>query len=173
MYSDIQNNDNLKFYQVKNHIEHLIGRLEKTASKYYNVFIENDNNFNKKEMYKMSKFSSMCMGALDYKEIKMKRLENYNYLHNKLKKYQKLEIPKNLTFMYPLFIDNAEKVREHLISKKIYIPKLWPDIIKNEKLNEVEEKYINNILPLPIDQRYNKKDMNIIIEYLEEMICIK
>ena len=108
------------------------------------------------------------MGAIDYDTALKKRVENYNYLDKKLKKYQKLNISIKLNFMYPLYVDNGEEIRKKLISKKIYIPKLWPNIVDDNLLNDIEKKYIKNILPLPIDQRYGKKEMDYIIKVLEE-----
>lgn len=70
--------------------------------------------------------------------------------------------------MYPLYVDEGKKVRDYLISKKIYIPKLWPNIVEENNLSKIELEYINNILPLPIDQRYSKEDMDFIISSLEE-----
>lgn len=173
MYSNIDTNEDLNFASVKDHIGHLIGRLEGNANQYYEEFSKNDESFNEAEVSKMSKFSNLLMGAIDYEEAKKRRKENYNYLHEKLKKYQKLNISDGLTFMYPLHIENGQELRQYLISKKIYVPKLWPDIIEHEKLTEIEQDYIENIIPLPIDHRYSQADMDIIVKYLEERLCIK
>ncbi len=168
LYSNIESNDDLEEYKVIDKIEHLIGRLEKDASSYYQEFSSNDKKFDDINIYRMSKTSQILMGAIDYQKVYRIRINNFNYLYEKLKCYNKLEIPKNLNFMYPLYVKNAKELREYLISKKIYIPKLWPDIVDEDKLNNIELDYINNIIPLPIDQRYTKEDMDIIIKYLEE-----
>lgn len=168
LYTDISLKNNVKEYQVIDKINHLIGRLEKNASTYYAEFCDNDNKFRNSNIFKMSKLSTILMGAIDYDTALKKRVENYNYLDKKLKKYQKLNISIKLNFMYPLYVDNGEEIRKKLISKKIYIPKLWPNIVDDNLLNDIEKKYIKNILPLPIDQRYGKKEMDYIIKVLEE-----
>jgi len=66
--------------------------------------------------------------------------------------------------MYPLMIENAEKVRKQLQKKKIYIPILWPSVFSMCKKEEKEYYMADNILPLPVDQRYDINDMQYIIE---------
>lgn len=170
LYSNIKKNDEIEPYVVNDKIGHLIGRLEENAATYYTEFSNNDKKFDKGNIYKMSNFSKIIMGAIDYKSSYKIRIDNFNYLNEKLKKFQKLSLPNNLTFMYPLYVDEGKKVRDYLISKKIYIPKLWPNIVEENNLSKIELEYINNILPLPIDQRYSKEDMDFIISSLEE-IC--
>lgn len=170
MYSNITDNCELNSYLVGDKMSHIIGRLEVDASMYYNEFSKNDEKFSKLDICKMSDISRILMGAIDYQESLKKRIDNYNYLYKKLSKYQMLKLPLNLDFMYPLYIKNGEEVRNYLISKKIYIPKLWPNIINKNLLNEFELDYINNILPLPIDQRYDREDMDEIIKYINEKL---
>lgn len=168
LYSNIKKNDEIEPYVVNDKIGHLIGRLEENAATYYTEFSNNDKKFDKGNIYKMSNFSKIIMGAIDYKNSYKIRIDNFNYLNEKLKKFQKLSLPNNLIFMYPLYVDEGKKVRDYLISKKIYIPKLWPNIVEENNLSKIELEYINNILPLPIDQRYSKEDMDFIISSLEE-----
>ena len=171
MYCDINNNDNLEYYKITNSIKHTIGRLEENASVYYEDFRKNSDKLKNTKIYKMSKYTEIIMGAIDYKTAKIERVNNFEYLNTNLRKYNKLNINKNCNFMYPFLVNNSEKIRKHLIENKIYIPKFWPEIDEN-KLNEYEKEYINNIIPLPIDQRYTIKDMKKIIACLEELECI-
>ena len=54
-------------------------------------------------------------------------------------------------------------LRKKLINSKIYIPTLWPDVLELCEKDSIEYNYAQNILPIPIDQRYNDKDMDYII----------
>ena len=69
-------------------------------------------------------------------------------------------------FAYPLYINDAPKVRDVLIKNKIYVPILWPNVIRENKDNLAYD-YANNILPIPCDQRYDIKDMNKIIKLVK------
>lgn len=62
--------------------------------------------------------------------------------------------------MYPLYIENRMAVRKKLQEQKIYIPVLWPDVFKHCDENCLEYEMAQNILPMPIDQRYEKREMD-------------
>ena len=139
---------------------HLLGRFENTASAFYSVYKENESIFKTLPLRKMSKLTEDIMRSYDYDKIKKIREENYNYLNEKLLRYNKLtlNIPQG-AFMYPLYIDNGSEVRKKLQKKNIYIPTLWPDVFNI--CNEIELEYdmAKNILPLPCDQRYDVETM--------------
>ena len=69
--------------------------------------------------------------------------------------------------MYPFFIKEAEELRTLLISNNIYVPILWPNVINDCPCDSIEYMYANNIIPLPIDQRYSKNDMDIIFKIIK------
>ena len=54
--------------------------------------------------------------------------------------------------------------------KKIYIPILWPSVFHSVNKSDIEWMMTENILPLPIDQRYDNKDMEYICK--EVLQCI-
>lgn len=145
----------------------LLGRYEESASKYYNYFKENDIQFKEEPLKKMSNLTQNLMGAIDYKRIKKIRKLNYEYLDKKLKDINKLKLntPK-VPFCYPLYLENIdiESLKKNLAEQKIYIPTLWPNVIKENLEESIEYKYAKNILPIPCDQRYDKEDMKKIIE---------
>ena len=73
-------------------------------------------------------------------------------------------------FMYPLYLENAKKIKKALLQDKIYIPTLWPDVFEFCNIQSSAWKYANNIVPLPCDQRYTISDMNYLIEKLERYL---
>ena len=66
--------------------------------------------------------------------------------------------------MYPLYVDNASEIKKYLLSQKIYIPTLWPNVLDVCTEDQIEFKLVKNILPLPIDQRYDINHMKRIKE---------
>ena len=147
---------------------HLLGRYEGKASDYYNYFQENDKKFEYEEVKQMSKLTQNILGAIDYKKIKKIRKENYQYLHNHLKNRNKLELNNiEIPFCYPLYLDNVEGIRENLAKNKIYIPILWPNVLRENVEESIEYKYAKNILPIPCDQRYNILELENIIKKLK------
>lgn len=46
-----------------------------------------------------------------------------------------------------------------MIENKIYIPQWWKYLLDYPEINEVERELSNYLLPLPIDQRYDREDI--------------
>lgn len=148
-------------------IEHLIGRYEENASKYFAKFQENDEKFYNEDIKYMSRFTKNILKAIDYGEVIRKRNENFKYLQQNLSKYNVIKIKDvNGPYMYPLYLENAIDIKKKLIEKKIYIATLWPNI--NKKNDGIAFKLAENILPIPCDQRYGIVEMEYIIENIKE-----
>ncbi|MBA2860459.1 hypothetical protein [Methanococcus maripaludis] len=153
----------------KDRMKHILGRFEENASEYYAYFQENDKNFKKTPLMKMSNLTKNIMGAIDYNYVKKVRNENYFYIADKLGSLNILNISKpDGPFAYPFYIANGIEIRKKLAEKKIYVPILWPNVLKDCKKDTLEYDYAANILPLPCDQRYSINDMNRLIDTILE-----
>ena len=80
-----------------------------------------------------------------------------------------LRVPEG-AFAYPLMIENGAVIRKKLQQRKIYVPTLWPNIIKDIDENNIEHKMANDILPLPCDQRYESYDLEFIIKEIKGVV---
>ena len=92
-------------------------------------------------------------------------------MHEKLRSMNKLTlmIPDG-AFMYPLYVSNGDRIRKELQREKIYIPTLWPSVFKICGETELEYDLAKNVLPLPVDQRYNELQMADIVKILQVKI---
>lgn len=149
-------------------MKHILGRLEGEASTYYNDFKENDESFKMLSLKKMSRLSKNILGAIDYEKVRLIRHQNFLYLHENLSNSNTLDISvPNGPFSYPYYVKNGIVVRKALAEKKIYIPTLWPNVLRDNKESTTEYDYATNILPIPCDQRYDIKDMEYILKILK------
>ena len=69
--------------------------------------------------------------------------------------------------VYPYVVENGLKVRQKLIKEKVFVAKYWPNVDEWLGDDALETWMANNLLPLPIDQRYGKEDMERIINIIE------
>lgn len=163
--------DNLPQDESHTRMGFLLGRFERPASEFYQEYVDNNERFFDETLKRMSKLTDNLLHAIDYEFVKNKRTENFEYLHDNLKHINKLKliVPKG-AFMYPLYIDNGDTVRKKLQSIKIYVPTLWPDVFNLCKENELEYDMAQNILPLPVDQRYGIEDMEYIVKEIGKCI---
>ena len=151
-----------------NRMHYILGRFERNANEFYSEYITNNNYFKTEPIKKMSKLTKNILTGLDYKKIRDIRTENFSYLDKYLSKTNMLTLSIPLgPFMYPYYVKNGELIRKRLIENHIYIPMLWPSVLERCNPNQLEYDMALNILPLPIDQRYNIEDMKTIIKTIE------
>lgn len=152
-------------------MKHILGRYEGQASDYYDEFKKNDELFKELPLRKISQLTKNILGAIDYKIVIESRNNNFEYLHCRLKHTNVLHVKAPYApFAYPYYVENGIEIRKKLADKKIYVPTLWPNVLKENREDSVEYDYAANILPIPCDQRYDIKDMKRIIKELK--ICI-
>ncbi|GLR65076.1 hypothetical protein [Marinospirillum insulare] len=140
---------------------HLLKRLAGEPEDGYSDYQENENSLNNLQPKKMSQLTERLLASIDYESIKEIRNANFIYLHDKFKHLNELEIESfDAPLSYPLLSYQDRGVE--LIKKRIFTPTYWPDALDRCKGNQ-EEYLINNLYPLPIDQRYSKNDMDRLI----------
>ncbi len=162
--------ENFKQSVSYNLCSHLLKRWDLSASDGYSDFQKNNDALVNRPIEYMSKLTRALMGNIDYERVKKIRLENFNFLHETLKKRNQLKIdlsPEDVPMVYP-FKTNHFGLRQQLIQNKIYIAKYWPraencSCMSSQKAQELA----HTIIPLPLDQRYGLKDMKLILEFLE------
>lgn len=152
----------------KDRMKHLLGRYEGTATEYYEDFKANDHSFKDLGLCYMSALTHNILGAIDYKQVKQKREENYAVLARSLgaKNLLLLHMPV-APYCYPFYCKNGMEIKKRLAQKKIFVPTLWPNVLELE--GTLEKDYAENILPLPCDQRYGKEEMKYILKEIEDV----
>lgn len=147
---------------------HLIKRVDCGANSAYADFNQNDDSLIGEDIKKMSNLTSKMLSAINYEDVKQKRIKNYLYLEEKLspinKKY-KFNLGKNIPMYYPFYNDKNEQVRAKLLENKIYIPRCWRET-EDYTSDEIELDIHRHLLSLIIDQRYTPKDLERMVEII-------
>lgn len=145
----------------------ILGRYERPASEFYDMYTRNNEAFSWEPVKRMSRLTRNLLHGIDHPKVKEKRTQNYSYLYERLRDMNKLKLKKiEGAFAYPLFIENGPQIREKMIEQKIYIPTLWPNVLSDMGPESLEYRFAKDILPLPCDQRYGYGDMEKICEVL-------
>ena len=120
----------------------------------------------------ISKYSLSILQRIDYNITARIRLKNFNYLHKNLFSYNLLDVSflnPQVPLYYPLLIKN--RVRNKMISRGLFVPLLWKEVLTRDRSNYKWEKFLaSNLVLLPIDQRYNTKDMDILLNILMRLL---
>ena len=147
-------------------MDSLVKRIDLSPEEGYDDFCKCSELFHSLPIRYMSKFTKRMMESIDYNNVAQKRRLNYEYLRKTLggKTLSNSEVP----MVFPYTAKKGQALRKHLIQNKIFVAKYWPNVDEWAGKNSLETLMANNILPLPIDQRYNENDMNRIIVVIYE-----
>ena len=69
--------------------------------------------------------------------------------------------------VYPFMTDD-KSLRGRLLENKVFVARYWPNVLEWCKEEALEYKLVTQIIPLPIDQRYVKEDMQRILNIIKQ-----
>ena len=119
----------------------------------------------------MSKLTKYLLSNIDYNSIIDTRRNNFSFLHTYLKDLNILDFnfisDNNVPLYYPFY--PKKKITHNLFwNEKIFVPILWNDCFERKDIGfKFEKECSSNLLPIPIDQRYNIDDMENIIKIIQ------
>ncbi|MGJ7457510.1 hypothetical protein ACR80S_05735 [Halomonas sp. MA07-2] len=163
-------------------LSHLAGRLEEGASLHYSSYVAYEKRLDTAPIERMSRVSEMILCGFDYESYRERRRENFSYLDERLAAINGMSFdltPCQVPMVYPLVISRtlrnkesvSNEVRECLLSKKIYLPRYWSDVTVRPTASLQEKALVDDLLPLPIDQRYRQEDMKFMADCVEEILA--
>lgn len=147
--------------QSWNRCKHLLIREDISPEEGYSSFQENERLLSIVEVAKMSRLTNSILNAINYREVKAKRIQNFEYLHSKLITNNELSnIFKSAypSISYPYLTANAMSIREELKEQRIFTPMLWDNTMM-PNIPFDDNQFAERILHLPIDQRYTSRDL--------------
>jgi hypothetical protein len=154
-----------------NRMEHLLKRIDTSAGEGYSSFLKNESYLNNCGLCRMSKLTETILDSIDYETCRHKRNDNFIFLHEKLSKFNELNIDVdtlNGPMIYP-FLNFTSNLKEKLINNKIYVATYWNEVKGRVAGTSFENKLVDWLIPLPIDQRYNVEDMKYLVKCLHSM----
>ncbi len=176
---DIRSND----YNRNENINKAYGMILKTLylengfdfnKEYRNIFAKSEERLDFQEMpLLISSFSQYLMRCIDIKDMVLKRQENGKYIYSSLKKSGNMDFVVNFKrdecpLTVPIYIENRNVFRKYLIDNNIFCAVHWP--IENTVLGENRwaVNISDSIISLPIDQRYDKKDLDYMLDIIKK-----
>ena len=149
---------------------HLLKRIDLSAEEGYSDFRRMDDSLDNQPIRRMSKLTQRMMQSIDYDAAARKRRENFMILHEALGRENKLELSlakEAVPMVYP-YLAPVKGLREKLIENKVFVARYWPNVLEWCKKDDFEYQLAENLVCLPIDQRYDEEDMKEILEYINE-----
>ena len=168
LFTDKTLKTTLKKDQSYQRFQHLLQRIDESAEQGYSSFIKNENLLNDLPIMEMSAVTQKLLAAIDYKEVALKRITNFEYLEKHLKGINNVTFKLNkgqVPMVYPLLTDDLG-LRDKLIKHKIYTGHYWDEVNNLVTKNSNEYTFANKLVHLPIDQRYTEDNLAKIIDIL-------
>lgn len=151
----------LKHYAKKNIIDDYL---------YLDFLNKGEQGINENYDARVSDFSKLIFGNLDFDEISNRRKDNATFVLECLKQMTIQPIISNIENYTPLFIPirikNRDEIRKKMFSRNIFCPIHWPEpeglnLFRSNELAKTE-------LSLIVDQRYNKEDMKRMLDIIDK-----
>lgn len=158
----------LKQDQSYNRMEYLLKRIDTSAEQGYNAFTENDRSLVGQPIKRMSKLTEFILKSVDYETIKSIRLVNFRFLHDILKNSNQLVFDLNdnqVPMVYPYWTKDLV-LKKSLQEHRIYCATYWPNVKEWCNPKSLEYRLMDEVVYLPIDQRYNIDTMKEILKYV-------
>jgi len=120
----------------------------------------------------MSLLTKKLLRNIDFENIRRKRNVNFELLHRTLKNENEFTpiIEKEIIngpMVYPFLKKGNNRLRDVLIKNKVFVARYWPNVLEWIKSKNVFEKHLyDNLLPLPIDQRYEDTHISRILDII-------
>lgn len=171
LYTDKSLDEEFETDESYNRMSHLLKRIDLGAEFGYDDFRMNDDRLSGQPIRQMSRLTHRIMRSIDYQSAAQRRRENYEYLHQHLANTNKLHLTLGRTdvpMVYPYF--SADSVlRDKLLENKIFVARYWPNVLQWTSSDELEYCFTLHIQHLPVDQRYDLKDMDMILDFFDRM----
>ncbi len=148
--------------------DHLFMRLNGDPEPGYQTYRRNELIIDS-QILQMSVLTEVLLTNVDYEYIKARRQANYEYLAERLESTNLLRLfpsSEDVPYFYPYLTQSGLK-HEDFIQRRIYVTKLWLEMpIHNGSRYDYERSLASSILPLPIDHRYGRIEMDRILEVI-------
>lgn len=147
---------------------HLLKRIDIGAELGYEDFKKDEALLNNQPIKKMSILTDKLLRSIDYNFIRQQRINNYKLLDKYLQTSNRLKLnfdELSVPMVYP-YLSNNKNLKNELIQNKIFVATYWNNVLEWSDRDSIECELVENLLPLPIDQRYNSENMMQIVHLI-------
>ena len=168
LYTDNLLDEEFEQDESYDRMAHLLKRIDLSAEQGFVDFRKVDDGLDNQPIRRMSKLTQRIMQSIDYEAVAKKRRENYHMLQEVLGEDNNLVLSLEedaVPMVYP-FLAPIKGLREKLIENKVFVARYWPNVLEWTTKDDIEYLLTYQLQPLPIDQRYDKRDLKRIIDVI-------
>ncbi len=145
-------------------MSHLLTRIDTCAESGYGDYLLHEEQLCNQPIKSMSRLTEHILCSIDYEQVRQRRITNYMVLERALYGSNKLSLDasESVPMVYPYWTENGNTLRDELRQQRIYIAKYWKNVL-DWNSPALEQSLANDLLALPVDQRYTPADIETII----------
>ncbi|MBH1939412.1 hypothetical protein I5677_00730 [Mobilitalea sibirica] len=144
--------------------------------KAYENRVENEERLNTSDIRRMSELTHAILDGTDYERIRCRRRDNFSAACDCFDKINQIE-PKRyysedcVPMVYPLLIEK-EGLPERLVENKLFQGHWWSHLLMEVEPQTLEFRLSQYLIPVTIDQRYGKEEMESMFEIIMKEITL-
>lgn len=152
----------------------LLQRIEfGCEGKSYKSRMLNEHRIDTEDICKMSVLTHKILDGTDYEMIRVKRRENFDYVASVLNDINLLDAEKYydencVPMVYPLVVED-ESLLDKLVKAKHFQGHWWSYLLNELPENVFEYKLSKYIIPITIDQRYNRENLDTVLRVIKNI----
>ena len=145
-------------------MSHLLKRIDIGAEFGFEDFKKNEDLLSNQPIKKMSKLTEKILKSIDYYCVRQQRVDNYKLLDTHLRNSNQIKFyldEYSVPMVYPYF-SNDKNLKTKIIQNEIFVATYWANVL--DWCNKYQKEYLltQNLISLPVDQRYNDITIKII-----------
>ncbi len=147
-------------------MSHLLKRIDSGAEFGFYDFRNNDAALCNQEIKRMSKLTEALLLGIDHETVIQKRRKNFSFLDKFLKETNLIQLKldeESVPMVYPYYTKDLS-LRQRLIENKVFVATYWPNVKEWVKEGMVEYEMAEQLIPIPIDQRYGSEEMQVVCD---------
>ena len=151
----------------------LTKRIDRSPQEGYADFHVNDKNLSTVGMRRMSKLTQVMMSGINYTAKANRRIQNFHVLDKVLRDSNRFKWTIDygtVPLVYPYYIEDGAKLRQYLIDHQVFCARYWPNVLEWCQPDDWEFQLAENLVCIPIDQRYGDSDMQVIIDLIKGIV---
>ena len=152
---------------------HLIKRADNLVEEGYANFRSLSAIYKELPLRKMSILSSRILDSIEYNVVRARRRENFRIVDSVLGSRNQLKSSldsDSVPMAYP-FLSSRTDLRDRLIKQGVFIPQYWANVTLLSGKGSWESELAENLIALPIDQRYNEPQVYAMLEIIKQCLA--
>ena len=105
--------------------------------------------------------------GIDYSAKANRRICNFRLLDKALRGSNLLKVnldDASVPLVYPYLVEDGARLRQYLIDHQVFCARYWPNVLEWCQPNDWEYRLAEDLVCLPIDQRYGEEEMRFILD---------